>query len=82
VKIVNIFLMVRDKHVVTMKHLWEVDIGLPESVKEFDPVDLDGVIFKITKVKIERGIITIAPRPLVSIDKNCSPFCPLSKSVS
>jgi len=30
VKIANIFLMVRDKHVVTMKHLhlWEVDIGL------------------------------------------------------
>jgi len=37
VKIANIFLMVRDKHVVTMKHVWEVDIGLSESVKKFDP---------------------------------------------
>ncbi len=30
VKIANIFLMVRDKYVVTMEHLWEVDI-------KFDP---------------------------------------------
>ncbi len=37
VKIANIFLMVRDKHVVTMKDLWEVDIGLSESVEKFDP---------------------------------------------
>jgi len=25
--------------------------------------------FNVTKVKIERGVITVAPRPLVSIDK-------------
>ena len=37
VKIANIFLMVRDKHVDTKKHLWEVDIGLSESVNKFDP---------------------------------------------
>ena len=34
VKIANIFMMV---HVVTMKHLWEVDIGLSESINKFDP---------------------------------------------
>jgi len=33
VKIAYIFFMVRDKHVVTMKHYWEVDIGLSESAK-------------------------------------------------
>ncbi len=43
VKIANIFLLVRDKHVVT-KHLWEVDIGLSESLKNLTPDDLDGVI--------------------------------------
>ncbi len=37
VKIANIFLMVRDKHLVTMKHLWEVYIGLSESINKFDP---------------------------------------------
>ncbi len=37
VKIANIFLMVQDKHMVTLKHLWEVDIGLSESVTKFDP---------------------------------------------
>ncbi len=35
-KVANIVFMVQDKHVVTMKHLWEVDIGLSESVKKFD----------------------------------------------
>ncbi len=43
VKIANIFLLVRYKHVVTMKHL-EVDIGLSESIKNLTPDDLDGVI--------------------------------------
>ena len=69
VKIANIFLMVRAKHVVTMKHLWEVDIELSESVTKFDPGWPWRRHFKVTKVKIERGVITVAPRPLVSIDK-------------
>ena len=30
-----IFLMVQDKHVVTMKHYLEVDVGLSESAKIF-----------------------------------------------
>jgi len=50
VKIADIFLMVRDKHVVTMKHLWEVDIGLSESIKKnFTPDDLDSVISRSRK---------------------------------
>ena len=32
--------MVRDKHVVTMKHYWEVDIGLSESAKNLTLDDL------------------------------------------
>ena len=36
VKIAYIFFMVRDKHVITMKHYWEVDIGLSESAKKID----------------------------------------------
>ncbi len=36
VKIAYIFLMVQDKHVVTMKHYWEVDIGHSESANKFD----------------------------------------------
>ena len=35
-KIAYIFLTVRDRHIVTMKHIWEVDIGLSESVHVFD----------------------------------------------
>ncbi len=36
VKIANIFLMVGDKHVVIMKHFWELDVGLSESAIKFD----------------------------------------------
>ena len=36
VKIAYIVLTVRDRHMVTMKHYWEVDIGLLESAKKFD----------------------------------------------
>jgi len=39
-KIANIFLMVRDKHVVTIKHLREVDVGLSDSVKNLTRVTL------------------------------------------
>ncbi len=49
VKIANIFLMVRDKHMVTMKHLWEVDIGLSESKTKLTPADLDGIISRSRK---------------------------------
>ena len=36
VKIAYIVLIVQDKPVVTMKHYWEVDIGVSESTKKFD----------------------------------------------
>ncbi len=49
VKIAKIFVMVPDKHVVTMKHIWEVDIGLSEPVKNLTPDDLDGVISRSRK---------------------------------
>jgi hypothetical protein len=49
-KIAYIFLMERDKNVVTIKHCWEVDIGLSESAKKN---------FKVTKVKTEK--INLAP---------------------
>ncbi len=44
VKIAYIFFMVRDKHMVTMKHYWEVDIGLSESVNNLTVDDLKEVI--------------------------------------
>ncbi len=65
VKIANIFLLVRDKDVVTMKHLWEVDIGLSESITKFDPGWPWRRYFKVTKVKIESGVLTFAPRPML-----------------
>ncbi len=34
VKVAYIVFMVQDKHMVTMKHYWEVDIGLLESAKK------------------------------------------------
>ncbi len=45
-KIAYISLTVRDMHMVTMKHYWEVDIGLSESAKNLtlDDLDLDGII--------------------------------------
>ncbi len=36
-----------------MKHYLEVDIGLSESAKKTTLDDLEGVIFKVTTVKIE-----------------------------
>ncbi len=41
VKIAYIFLMVRDKHVVIVKHYWEVDIRLSESAKHLTLDDLE-----------------------------------------
>ncbi len=38
------FKTVRDRHMVTMKHYWEVDIGLSESAKKLTSDDLDEVI--------------------------------------
>ncbi len=42
--------MVRDKRVVTMKQLREVDIGLSESTKNLTPDDLDAVIVKMARI--------------------------------
>ena len=69
VKIANIFLMVRDKHLVTMKHLWEVYIGLSESINKFNSGWPWLRHLKVTKVKIKRGVLTVASRPILSIDK-------------
>ncbi len=41
VKIACIFLMARGRHIVTMKHLWEVDIGLSEPHTNLTLDDLD-----------------------------------------
>ncbi len=41
--------------------------------------DLEGV--KVTKVKIERSVLTVAPRPMVPITKNIH-NCAISKSAS
>ena len=49
VKIANIFLMVQDKHVVTMKHCWEVDIGLSDPQKNLTLDDIEEVISRSRK---------------------------------
>ena len=54
VKIPYIFFMVWDKHVVTMKHYWEVDICLSESANKFDLGWPWRGHFKVTKVKMAR----------------------------
>ena len=74
VKIAYAFLTVRDRHMVTMKHYWEVDIGLSESAK-------NRPWMTFSKVQIERSILTVAPRPKASIDKNVH-RCPLNESAS
>ena len=40
-----------DRPMVTMKHYWEVDIGLSESAKKLTSDDLDGVISRSRKWK-------------------------------
>ncbi len=45
VKIAYIFLMVLDKHVVTMKHYREAVIGLSESAKKLTLDDLEEVTY-------------------------------------
>jgi len=67
-KIANIFLMVRDKHVVTMKHLREVDVGLSNSVKNLTPCDLDGIISRSRKWKsgVASKSLLLGPRCLLT----------------
>ena len=57
VKIAYSFLTERDKYVVTMKHYWEVDIGLSESLN-----DLEEVIPMLTRE--QRGGCKFAPPPM------------------
>ena len=52
VKIAYIFFMVRDKHMLTMKHYWEVDIELSESANKFDLGWPWRGYFKVKKVKV------------------------------
>ena len=68
-----------EMHMVTMKHYWEVDIGLSESAKKFDLGWPWRGHFKVTKVKMARIISTVAPRPGVPIDKYVH-HCPTNKS--
>ncbi len=50
VKIAYIVFMVRDKHMVSMKHYWEVDVGLTESAKKnLTMDDLEEVISRSRK---------------------------------
>ena len=49
VKVAYIVFMVQDKHMVTMKHYWEVDIGLLESAKNLTLDDLEEVISRSRK---------------------------------
>ncbi len=68
-KIAYSFLMVLDKHAVTMKHYREVDIARSESAKMWPWVTLKRSL-KVTKVKLARIVLTVAPRPRVPTDKN------------
>ncbi len=49
VKVAYIVFMVQDKHMVTMKHYWEVDIGLLESAQNLTLDDLEEVISRSRK---------------------------------
>ena len=44
--------MVRDRPMVTMRHCWEVDIGLSESAKIFGMDDLEEVISRSRMLKL------------------------------
>ena len=48
---------------ITMKHYWEVAIGLSKSANKIDLgwMTLEG--HHVTKMKIEHSILTVAPRP-------------------
>ncbi len=58
---------------VTMKRYWEVDIRLSKSETNLTVDDLE--------VKIERSVLTVAPRPMVPVTKN-GHHCAISKSAS
>jgi len=53
-----------------MKHYWEVDIGLSESARKFDLGWPWTGHFKVTKVKMARIVLSVAPMPKVHIDTN------------
>ena len=72
------FKTVRYRHMVTMKHYWEVDVGLSESAMTFDlGCPLRG-FFQVTKVTVAHIISTVAPRPGVPIHKHVH-HCPINK---
>ena len=59
---------------VTMKQNWEVDIGLSECAKQYDLDYLEEVLaFKVTKVKMSRICVTVAPRPIDTNVHHSSP---------
>ena len=78
VTIVNCCRKVRDRHMVTMKHLRQDDIGISESAINFDRGWPWRGHFKVTKVKMVRIVLTVAPRPRVPIDKNVH-HCQINK---
>ncbi len=51
----------------------------PMALTQLSVDDLEGGQFKITKVKIERSVLTVFPRPMVPLNKNVH-HCTLSKS--
>jgi hypothetical protein len=79
VTFVNCGQTVWDRPMVTMRHYWEVDIGLSESANKFDLGWPWRGHFKVMKVKMARIVWTVDRWPRVPIDKKCSP-CPASKS--
>ncbi len=60
------------------RHLFTAN---PMALTALSVDDLEGVISKVTKVKIERSVLTVAPRPMVPITKNVH-HCAISKSAS
>ena len=79
VKIAYDFLMVRNKHVVTMKHYWEVDIGLSESAKKFDLGWPWTGHFKVTKMKIAYGVSSVKDGSKLAIGRILCSFDDLDR---
>ena len=69
VKIAYIFLMVRDRHVVAMKHYWEFDIWLSESAHIFYIGWPWQGYFKAMKVKIAIGVSSMRDRSKLAIGR-------------
>ena len=68
VKVTNIFSMVRGKHGVIMKHLWEVDTGLSESAKNLTLGDLkEGISSCLARKMFIIAQLTKVPLALIDL---------------